>query len=85
MVTGLGLSVFGVAIALAVLWWDHLATKRELESLWGRTRDLHNMMGGIEDRRKEFTRKLQKAVTDEGDPGIRPANRFTKARRWNNP
>ena len=72
MVPGLGLVVFGLGIALAVLWRDLVVTRKELESLWGRTRDLHNMMGGLKDKHdstrgelkkvKEFALRLQKDI-----------------------
>lgn len=72
MVTGLSFAVFGLGIALAVFWRDLVVTRKELESLWGRTRDLHNMMGGLTSKHestsgelkkvKEFTLRLQKDI-----------------------
>ncbi len=72
MVTGLVIAVLVLGATLAILWWDLTNTKRGIESLWSRTREFHNRLGGLENnhastrgelrRMKAFTLRIHKDI-----------------------
>lgn len=60
MVPGLSLAVFALIVVLILRWKESTVVRKELEALWDRTRDLHNKVGGLEDKYHSATCELKR-------------------------